>query len=79
LVRPIDRQLAQQIRADLVARRGLGRARSSIQRLDAHPPHHRRHRQPTDHHTPQTQHIAQHPAAREGVIEMQRVDPMHDR
>src|SRR6266481_6642812 len=39
LVRPIDRQVAQEIRKYPVPRRGLRRARFRPQRREAHPPH----------------------------------------
>jgi len=58
---------------------GFGRAGPAIQRLDPDPPHQRRHRNPADHHALGTQHVAQHPATRKRVLEMQRVDPVHDR
>jgi hypothetical protein len=72
---PLDRQTAQQIRIYLVPSRGLGRVGPAIQRLDAHAPHHR----PADHDTLATQQVAQHPAARERVVQMQRIDPPHNR
>jgi hypothetical protein len=45
----------------------------------AHPPHHRGDQFPPDHHAFATQKVAQHPAARERIVQMQRVDPTHDR
>jgi hypothetical protein len=46
---------------------------------DTHPPHHRPHQLPADHHTLATQQIAQHPAAGKWVIQVQRINPPHDR
>jgi hypothetical protein len=77
LVRPLDRQAAQQIRIDLMARRRLRRVRPAIERLDPHAPHHRRDPLAADRDALATQQIAQHPAARERVVEMQFVDPPH--
>jgi hypothetical protein len=53
--------------------------RPAIQRLDAHPPHHRAHSLSADDDALATQQVTQHPAARERVVQMQRVDPAHDR
>jgi len=51
----------------------LGRRYSA---LNAHPPHQRGHRQPADHDALRAQQVTQHPAAREGMLHMQRVDPV---
>src|SRR5476651_1678874 len=69
----------QQVRVDLVARRGFRRIRIAIKRLDPHPLHHPRDALATDPDTLSPQQIAQHPAARERVVEMQLIDPPHDR
>jgi hypothetical protein len=53
--------------------------RSAVERLDAHPPHHRGNPFASDRDALATQQIAQHPAARKRIIEMQFVDPAHDR
>jgi hypothetical protein len=53
--------------------------RPAIDRLDAHPPHHRRDPLPTDRDTFASQQIAQHPTARERVVQVQLIDPPHDR
>ena len=79
LVRPLDRHAAQKIRVNLVSWRGLGRVRPAIQRLNAHAPHHRPHHLPADDNTLAAQQIPQHPATREWVIQMQGIDPSHDR
>jgi hypothetical protein len=34
---------------------------------------------PADHHTFAAQQVTQHPAAGERIVQMQRVDPSHDR
>jgi len=51
----------------------------AVDRLDTHSPHHRRDPLPTDRDTLATQQITQHSAARERVVEVQFVDPPHDR
>src|SRR4029077_336755 len=75
----IDRHTAQEIRVDLVAGRGFRSVRPPVDRLDPHPPHHRDDALATDLHALVVQQISQHPAARERVVEMQFVDPAHDR
>jgi hypothetical protein len=62
-----------------VPQRRLRRVRPPINRLDAHPPHQRGDQFPADHHAFAAQQVAQHPAARERIVQMQRVDPTHDR
>ena len=79
LVRPLDRHGAQKIRVDLVARRRLRRVRPAIERRNAHALHHRRDALAPDRDALAPQQIAQHPAARERVIQMQLVDPPHHR
>ena len=58
---------------------GLGRVRAAIQRLDPHAPHHRGHPLAADRDAFAAQQVAQHPAAGERVVQVQRVDPPHDR
>src|SRR5277367_1187585 len=53
--------------------------RPAIDRLDPHPPHHRRDPLPSDRNTLAAQQVTQHPTARERVVEVQLVDPPHDR
>jgi hypothetical protein len=53
--------------------------RPAVDRLDAHPPHHRRDPFPTNRDALATQQITQHPTAREWIIEVQRIDPPHGR
>jgi len=48
LVWPHDIQTSQQIRVDLVPKRGFGGVRTPIQRLNAHSPHHRHDPLPPD-------------------------------
>jgi hypothetical protein len=43
-----------------------------------HPSHHRGDQFPADHHAFAAQQLAQYPAARERVVQIQRVDPTHD-
>jgi hypothetical protein len=60
-------------------RRGLGRTWPAIQRFDPHASHHRRHPIPADRHSLAAQQVTQHPAARERIVQMQGVNPSHDR
>ena len=60
-------------------RRRLRRVRPAIQRLDPHALHQRRDVLAADMHAFATQHVAQHPAARERIVQMQFVDAAHDR
>jgi hypothetical protein len=53
--------------------------RPAVERLNAHPPHHRRDPLSPDRGALAAQQIAQHPAARKRVIEVQFVNPAHDR
>ena len=78
LVGPLDRQPTQHVRIDLVARCRLRRVWPAIERRDPHAFHHRRDPLAADRDALATQQIAQHPAARERVVEMQLVDPSHD-
>src|SRR5205823_9731582 len=64
---------------DLVPSSRFGGIRPAIERLDPHPPHHRRDPLAADRDALPTQQIAQHPTARERVVEVQFVDPPHDR
>ena len=77
LVGPLDLHSAQEIRINLVARRGFGRVRLAIDRLDAHPLHHRRHALAADVDPFPIEKIAQHPGARERMLEMQFIDAAH--
>jgi hypothetical protein len=63
---------------DLVARRRLRGVRPAIERRDPDAPDHPRDPLAADHDALDTQRIAQHPAARERVVEMPLVDPPHD-
>jgi hypothetical protein len=49
----------------------------AVQRLDAHAPHQRAHVAPTDGDALQAQEVAQHPATRERVLQVQFVEPAH--
>lgn len=77
LVRPRDRQLAQEIRVDLVPRRRLRGARTPANRRNPHPLHQRGDMQPPDVEALSNEEVAHHPAACERVIQMQFVDPQH--
>src|SRR5216683_820061 len=78
LIGPGDRHLAEQIWVDLVAQGRLGGVGPAIERLDAHAPHQRGDTLATNLDTLGIQQITQHPAAREGEVEMQLVHPAHD-
>src|SRR5450631_1769488 len=79
LVWTLDLQPAQQIGVNLVPRRGLRRVRPAINRLDAHALHQRGDAAAADLDTLAVQKVAQHPAARERVFQMQLVDAAHER
>ena len=79
LVGPLDLHPAQEIGIDLVARRGFAGVRAAVDRLDPHALHQRRDMAAADRDALAVQQVAQHPAARERVVEMQLVDPAHDR
>ena len=79
LVRPLDRHPAQQVRKHLVPVCRFGRVRPAIHRLDRHPPHHRRDLVSSDRDALAAQQVTQHPAAGERIVEVQLVDPPHDR
>ena len=63
---------------DLVAGLGLRRARTAIQRLDAHPQHQRLRMTPSDLAPIASQQTAQHPRSREGELHVQPVDLLHE-
>ena len=79
LVGPRHRQVAQQVGVDLVPRAWLRGVRPAVDRLDAHPLHQRRDVTAADLAAFRLQHVPQHPAAREGMLEVQLVDPAHQR
>ena len=79
LVWPGHRQVAQEVRVDLVPRRWLRGPRAAIERLDAHRLHQRRHVEPAHLMAFGHQHSPEHPAAGERVVEVQLVDPAHER
>src|SRR5258708_1206193 len=79
LVRAFDGETAQQVWIDLVARRRLRRVRSPVERLDAHAPHQGDDAITADLDAFGPQEIAQHPAPGEWEVEMQLVEPPHDR
>ncbi len=73
------RKLAQQVREDLVPRRRLRRPRAAVEGLDRHLLHQRRDVEPAHLMAFGLQHSLEHPAAGEGVLEVQLVDPAHER
>src|SRR5215212_4594410 len=79
LVRPVDRHVTQQIRINLVSRRGFAGPWPPIQCLDAHPAHQRPHMHPPDARALVDQHGPHHPTARERMVQMPFVDPAHHR
>src|SRR5450631_3600991 len=78
LVRRRDRQSAQQIRIDLVARLGLGRARPPVQGLYPRPPHEGLHMPAADLAPIECQQAAQHPRTGEWELGVQPVDLRHE-
>ena len=72
-------ELAQQVRIDLVGRVLLARVGLAVQRLDAHAPHQRGHVPAPDLEALAVEHVAQHAAAREGMLQVQLVDAPHQR
>ena len=77
LIGPDDLQISEQIGVDLVPRRGFRGVRFPVERLDAHALHHRGDMQPPDLEAFFRQQALQHPAAREGELHVQLVDPVH--
>ena len=77
LIRPGDRQLAQQIGVDLVPRGRFRGVWPTIEGLDPHPLHQRGNVQPPDFEAFLNQQALQHPAARERELHVQLVDPVH--
>ena len=75
----IDLQAAQQIRVDLVPGLRLRRMRPAIERLDPHPLHQRLHMPPADLAPLGSQQPSQHPRACKWELQMQFVDPPHQR
>ena len=78
MIGALDLFPAQEIGINLVTRRWLAGVRPAIDRLDSHALHQRRHMATADRDALALQEIAQHPAACEGVVEMQFVEPPHD-
>lgn len=79
VVRSRQRQLAQQVRIDLVPRCCLRGVRPPAERLDPHALHLSRDMQPTHRRGFLPAQIAQHHAACERIEQVQLVDPTHDR
>jgi hypothetical protein len=79
LVGTIDLQSAQEIGIDPVARRGFRGVRPAIDRLDAHALHQRGDVAAADLDARAVEKVAQHPAARERIFQMQFVDAAHQR
>src|SRR5438445_4678029 len=74
-----DLHAAQQIRIDLVARFGLGGARTAIERLYPHPTHQRLHMPAADLAPLQSQQASQHTRTGEGELQGQPIQMPHDR
>ncbi len=77
MVGPLDLQSAQQVRVDLVTRSRLARVRATIDRLDPHALHQRRDVAATGVYALPPQQRSQHTRSREGIIEMQLIEPTH--
>ena len=78
LVRPRDLHSAQQIRVDLVTGFRLCRAGAAIQRLYPHPLHERSDMPAAGLAPLGSQQTSQHARTREGMLQMQPVEPPHD-
>src|SRR5450631_2269230 len=78
LVRTVDLQPAQKIGIDLVPQRGFRRVWPTIDRLDAHALHQRGDVAAADLDALAVQKVAQHPAARERVFQMQFINAAHE-
>src|SRR5208337_2732438 len=79
LIGSLDLHVAQKIRVNLVAWRGFGGVWLAIDRLDPHALHQRCDMAPANGDALAVQKIAQHPAASKRPLQMQFVDPPHDR
>src|SRR2546430_895515 len=77
LVWPCDLDAAQQIRIDLVPRRGLRRTRTAIERLYPHPLHQRLHVTTADLAPLGSQQASQHSRAGERKLQVQPVETSH--
>ena len=77
LIGPFDLQPAQQVGVDLVAGRGFAGVRTAIDGCDPDALHQARHVAPADRDALPVQEVAQHPAARKRVAEMQFVEAAH--
>jgi hypothetical protein len=74
-----DRQAAQEIRVDLVGRMPLTRPRPAIHRGDAHTPHQGRDLPSPNGMALLPEEIPQHPGAGKRIVQMQCVNPAHQR
>jgi hypothetical protein len=63
---------------DLVARLGLGGARTAIERLYPHPPHQRLHMPAADLAPLQSQQASQHTRTGERILQVQPIELPHD-
>ena len=77
VARAFDLQIAQQIGVDLVAGRGLGRARLRPQRFDPHPAHQAPDTLAIDREAVLAKRFGDPPRAEEGPLGEQRIDPPH--
>ena len=73
-----DGEILERVGIDLVARCGFGGVRATIDRLDAHLAHQSSNMQATDVMALGIQKPLQHPAASEGIVQMQFVNPAHE-
>jgi len=79
VIRTCHGERAQEIGKDRMRRVALGRPRPLIDGGDADASHERAHVLPPDRDAVGAQEIAQHPTAREGQLEVQRIEPTHQR
>ena len=79
LVGAIDLQIAQQVRIDRMLRMAAVRVGLLVQSLDTLLPHQRGHMLAADLMAFSLEHVAQHAAAGKRIVEVQFVDPAHQR
>ena len=72
-------EVPEQIGVNHMSRVALARAGSAVQRFDAHAPHQRTDMLAPDHDAFALQQVAQHPTAGVWMVQMQFVNPAHQR
>ena len=79
LVGPVDLQVPEQVRIDGMGRMAPAGIGLPVQRLDTHLLHQRADVLAANHMAFPPEHVAQHPAAGKGILQVQFVDPAHQR